>query len=160
MQTWNTTNGNIVLPRRLYMAWAMVASGADAKAAEIYRELNAQALVGVRERPNDADRHLALGFAAAGLGRNDEALREAQRAAQLLSVERDALAGPAVLSYAARIQAQAGDSDAAIATLQRLMAIPAGLYVSPSLLRLDPAWDPVRKDPRFEALVQKLDSPK
>ena len=152
---WNSYNGNTVLPRRLYLAWALTAVGDADKAAALYRELHAQALADVRERPEDWDRHLALGFAAAGLGLKDEALREANRASELLPVSRDAFAGPEVLSYAARIDVLAGDHDAAIGKLQRLMAIPAGLWVSPALLRIDPVWDPMRSDARFKALVQQ-----
>ena len=82
----------------------------------------------------------------------DEALREAGRAAELLSASRDAFAGPEVMSYAARIDVLVGDRDAAIGKLQHLMSIPAGLWVSPAMLRIDPVWDPIRDDARFMAL--------
>ena len=154
-QGWTSTNGNTVLPRRLRLAWALAASGDAEKAAALYRELYEQALTDVHDRPGDWDRHLALGFAAAGLGMKDEARREAHRATELLPVERDAFAGPEVLSYAARIDARTGDHDAAIALLQRLMSIPAGLWISPAQLRLDPVWDPLRNDPRFVALTKQ-----
>ncbi len=63
--------------------------------------------------------------------------------------------GPEVLSYAARIYVLVGDRDAAIAALQELSSIPAGLWVSPAMLRLDPAWDSIRSDPRFIALTKQ-----
>ncbi|HWG10874.1 MAG TPA: hypothetical protein VN693_05185 [Rhodanobacteraceae bacterium] len=152
---WITVNGNTALPRRLYLAWALAAAGENAKAAALYRDLHAEALAAVRERPDDWDRHLALGFAAAGLGMKDEALREGRRAAELLPISRDAFAGPEVLSYVARIDVRAGDNDDAIALLQQLLAMPAGLWVSPAMLRLDPVWDPLRNDPRFQVLLKK-----
>ncbi|MBU6510137.1 MAG: hypothetical protein KGQ73_08150, partial [Gammaproteobacteria bacterium] len=151
--TWTSTNGNTVLPRRLYLAWAVATAGNTAKAAELYRDLHVQALAAVRERPGDWDRHLALGFAAAGLGMKDEALREGRKAAELLPVSRDAFAGPEVLSNVARIDVRAGAKDQAIALLQRLLAIPAGVWVSPAMLRLDPVWDPLPGDPRFQSLL-------
>lgn len=150
---WNWINGNTILPRRLYLAWALAASGDTAAAAEVFRELHAQALLDVRERPDDWDRHLALGFAAAGLGLKGEAQREAKRATELLPASRDAFAGPEVMSFAARIDVRVGDHDAAIGKLQHLMSIPAGLWLSTAMLRIDPAWDPLRKDPRFRTLV-------
>jgi len=51
----------------------------------------------------------------------------------------------------AQVEAQLGDFDAAIAALPHLLEVPAGL--TPGLLRLDPYWDPLRKDPRFEKLA-------
>jgi hypothetical protein len=85
-------------------------------------------------------------------------LREAGRATELLPVSRDAFAGPEVMSYAARIDVLAGDRDAAIGKLQHLMSIPAGLWVSAAMLRIDPVWDPLRGDARFEALLKKYDA--
>jgi hypothetical protein len=51
-----------------------------------------------------------------------------------------------------------GDNDAAIAALDKALAAPTGRSVSVPLLKLDPTWDPIRNDPRFQALLKKYAS--
>lgn len=72
----------------------------------------------------------------------------------LIPTSREALDGPTFERHLARVGGWVGDRDAAIAGLPRLLRIrPGGLTVP--LLKLDPAWDPLRTDPRFHALLQK-----
>ena len=85
----------------------------------------------------------------AGLGEKDKALAAARQA--VVDYEGDALNKPQVEIALAQIEAQLGDVDAAIAALPHLLEVPAGL--TPGLLRLDPYWDPLRKDPRFQKLL-------
>jgi tetratricopeptide (TPR) repeat protein len=94
--------------------------------------------------------YAALGRALAGLDRKEEALRAAEKAVGLLPVSTDAFDGPIYLVQLAEIQARVGKSDQAIETVRQLLNIPAGLHISPALLRLDPAWDPLRNTPRFQ----------
>lgn len=91
----------------------------------------------------------------AGLGENNEALKEAQRAVALQPVAKSALAGPGQLANLAAVEARIGDTAAAIKLLDQLLAMPAGFDASVPLLKLDPAWDPIRKDPRFQELLQQ-----
>ena len=140
-------------PRVLRLAWARAAMGDNAKAKALYTEVYRDYQAGVRERLGDWDRHMALGLAAAGLGLKDEAITQGRRAVELLPISRDAFAGPEYLAYLAQIYVSVGENDQAIAILKQLMSIPAGLSMSASMLRLDPVWDPLRKDPHFQALL-------
>jgi tetratricopeptide (TPR) repeat protein len=95
----------------------------------------------------------ALGMTYALLGRSDAALREGRRAAELGP---EHYRHPFYMQYEiglAKIYAWAGDADSALEQLRRLLSIPAP--ISFELLRLDPAWDPLREDPRFEALLRE-----
>jgi len=147
---------NIVLPRHLYLAWALQAAGGDtAKATAAYAEVAARVRAALVERPDDADLHLALGFAYAGLGRKLEAVAEGERAVVLMPVSKDALTGPDMLAWQAQLYVRVGQPDQAIALLGRVLSMPNGDPLSSALLRLDPVWDPLRDDPRFKALLLK-----
>ena len=93
----------------------------------------------------------ALALSYAGLGEKDKALAEARNAVP--DYQDDALDKPAAETVLAQVKAQVGDIDAAIAALPHLLEVPAGL--TPGLLRLDPYWDPLRKDPRFQKLCEE-----
>jgi len=148
---------NIVLPRRLYLAWALQAAGDTTKTAA-YTEIAARVRAAIVERPDDADLHLALGFAYAGLGRKPEAVAEGERAVALMPVSKDALTGPDMLASQAQLYVRVGQPDQAIALIGRLLSISNGAPLSSALLQLDPAWDPLRDDPRFKALLLKYPS--
>ena len=93
----------------------------------------------------------ALALSYAGLGEKDKALDEARKA--VADYQDDAIDEPQAETVLAQIEAQVGDVDAAIAALPQLLEVPAGL--TPGLLRLDPYWDPLRKDPRFKKLCEE-----
>ena len=99
-------------------------------------------------------RLIVLAQIDAALGRKDEALREGQRATELLPVAKDALIGDALLSRLAGIYAQAGEVDRAFILLEKVAKIPFG--VTYGSLKLDEVWDSLRGDPRFEKLVASL----
>ncbi|HJY54437.1 MAG TPA: hypothetical protein VKD89_10455, partial [Candidatus Udaeobacter sp.] len=88
-------------------------------------------------------------------GNKEDAIREGERAVQLTPVSKNAIEGATLVRYLAVIYAWAGDKDRAIQRLAETTYLP-GSHVSYGYLRLHPLWDPLRGDPRFEAIVASL----
>ncbi len=101
----------------------------------------------------EAQTHALLGLAYAGLGNADSATAEGQKAMALQPTSEHPWFGLMLETRMAEIYARLGDADHAIPILKRLMKLPIGFAVTPALLRLDTIWDPIRKDPRFQALA-------
>jgi len=104
-----------------------------------------------RAAPTDAQRHAILGVALAYLGKKAEAIGEGRRGAELLPVSQDAINAPYVQLQLARIYVLTGEPDLAAGVLEELLGRP--FYVSRGWLRLDPAFQPLAGQPRFDALV-------
>jgi TolB-like protein len=107
----------------------------------------------VPEALQDSARHGQLGLILAFLGRKEEAIAEGKRAVELLPESEDAFDGPQATTTLAQIYARTGESDNAFRLLDHLLVIPNGLTVPMLKLQID--WDPLRKDPRFQALIDK-----
>src|ERR1700730_13913423 len=107
----------------------------------------------VKQKQDDADAHIQLAKLEAWLGEKEAALKEAQTAMQLRPESKDAFEGPAVTAQVAEIYTILGENDRAIELLDGLMSRPSDMTVYG--LKLNPAWDPIRKDPRFQALIDK-----
>jgi len=109
----------------------------------------------VRDQPDYAAALCALGVVDAALGNKEDAVREGERAVELMPVSKSALEGPLLIEYLAVIYAWTGDKDRAIERLAEAVKLPA-VGMSYGYLRLNPLWDPLRGDPRFEAIVTSL----
>ena len=108
----------------------------------------------LREAPQEATRHGLLGLILAFLGQKDEAIQEGKRAVELLPESQDAFDGPDATQWLAQIYAWTGEFDGAFRLLDHLLAVPNSSLTVP-VLKLDPSWDPLREDPRFQALIEK-----
>jgi serine/threonine-protein kinase len=107
----------------------------------------------LQEAPEDPARNAQHGLILAALGRKQEAIAEGKRAVELLPESQDAMDGPKIAASLAEIYALTGEADEALRLIDHLLQVPNGLTVP--TLKLDPAWDPLRKDPRFQALIDK-----
>ena len=104
-----------------------------------------------REHPEDSRIHGSLGIAYAGLGRKDDAIREGRLAVEQLPISREALRGTFRAGELAQIYVKVEDQDAALALLDQLLTVPSPF--STSILRLNPAWEALRGNPRFQRLI-------
>ena len=107
----------------------------------------------VKQKPDDADLHVQLAKMLAWLGERDAAIAEAQRAMDLRPESKDAFEGPPITEQAAQVYAIIGDNARAIALLDGLLSRPS--EVTLETLKVNPAWDPLRNDPAFQALFAK-----
>jgi TolB-like protein/Tfp pilus assembly protein PilF len=122
------------------------ARSAFVKAKNIFEEQ-------LKQKPDDADLHVQLAKLLAWLGEKDTAITEAQRATDLRPESKDAFEGPRITEGVAQVYAILGDNAHAIELLDGLLNRPS--EVTLQTLRLNPAWDPIRNDPAFQALFAK-----
>jgi TolB-like protein/Flp pilus assembly protein TadD len=141
------------ISREFLLATVYAAMKDEARARASYLIACEKAEKAVQETPEDGPRHALLGLIYAGLGRCEEAKAEAKRAVDLLPETKDAFDGPILAITRARIYMMCGDLDNAFALLDRSLQTPSGITTQE--LRLDPIWDPLRTDPRFQPMLGK-----
>ena len=107
----------------------------------------------LKQKADDPGLHIQLAKVLAWLGDKDAAIAEAQRAADLRPETKDAFDGPRVTEDVAQVYAILGDNSRAIELLDGLLSRPTGVTLQ--RLKADPAWDPIRNDPAFQALFTK-----
>jgi TolB-like protein len=139
-----------------YLADLQRHSGDIPAATMIYRKAKADAEELLRSQPNNADLLATLAWSETWLGDKSAALKHAQEAVVLMPASKEPRVGPSYEDTLARIQAQLGEKDAAITALQHLLVTSySSPVVTPALLRLDPDWDNLRGDPRFQKLCEE-----
>jgi serine/threonine-protein kinase len=143
-------------PREFFEGAIHIFSKDKEKALAAFKRARPIAEKAVLEGPTDASRHVTLGMILAGLGEKDAAIGEGKRAVELLPESQDALDGPKMTVALAQIYAWTGEADQALQLIDRSLNTPNGVTVP--FLALDPMWDPLRDDPRFQALIDRYAS--
>ena len=147
-------NEGIPLPKTWCEGVAARARGDNAAAQAAFTTARSEIENSLHAQPDYPAAHCVLGMIDSGLGMKEEAVREGQRAVELLPVTKDAINGALMMEYLALIYAWTGDKDHALQQLDAVTKIPCD--VNYGQLRLHPYWDPLRDDPRFEKIVQSL----
>jgi serine/threonine protein kinase len=142
--------------KRLPDFWLTLATVAHAagkldEERQAHAEAKRVALLALGPRPDDPKLLGELAIAEAGLGQTEEALRRARRAAETLPPSVDAVLGPGCEMRLAQVLAMTGDRDGAFDKLGKLVKMPFGLNQGD--LKLNPMWDDLRNDPRFDRIL-------
>jgi TolB-like protein/class 3 adenylate cyclase/Tfp pilus assembly protein PilF len=151
---------------RFWLGWAQEVAGDHPAAQETWRQTRSELESFLKEQPENSDLIGDLALTDMGLGDKAAALALAERAMAATPIEKDPVAGPAPIEILARVAARLGEPDRAIAALQKLLSIPyegplaSSVPLTPALLRLDPMFDPLRNDPRFQKLINDGDAAK
>jgi tetratricopeptide (TPR) repeat protein len=155
LKVWNDAGTSPVDQRRELSARAAIHFLAGETAAAQADAEKAKSLIAdrLRDRPDDILALTQMSWVDVTLKRNEDALKNARRAAQSLPPEKDSIVGTFTLTGLAEIEAWIGETSDAVAILRQLVSIPAGQTVSIARLKVDPVWDPIRNDPRFQKLL-------
>jgi TolB-like protein/Tfp pilus assembly protein PilF len=151
--------GSITGELRFYLGWAQEVAGDHTAAQESWRQARSELERFLKEEPENFSLIGNLALISMGLGDKAAAFKLIEQAMSMISIEKDAVAGPIPIEILARVSARMGEPDRAIAALQKLLSIPydgalaQNVPLTPALLRLDPMFDPLRNDARFQLLV-------
>src|SRR5947199_9015842 len=146
---------------RFWLGWAQHIAGDHAAAQESWRQARSELESFLKEQPENYDLIGDLALTNIGLGDKEAALALSERGMAVLPIEKDVVTGAAPIETLARVAAQTGEHDRAIAALQQVLSIPDTgaldkyMPLTPALLRLDPMFDPLRSDPRFRKLCEE-----
>jgi TolB-like protein/class 3 adenylate cyclase len=149
---------------RFYLGWAQEVANNHIAAQETWRQARSELEHFLKEQPENYSLIGHLALTNMGLGDKAAALALSEQAMAAVPIEKDASAGLRPIEILARVAARMGEPDRAIAALQKLLSTPGqgalgeNVPLTPALLRLDPMFDPLRNDPRFQKLCE--DKPK
>lgn len=154
-QTLGYYNGEL----RFWLGWAQEVAGDHTAARESWTQARTELEPFLKDQPDNFVLLGDLALTSMGLGDKTAALDLAERAIAVMPIEKDTLLGPRPLEIFARVAAQTGDADRSISKLEKLVSMPyeaplaACPPLTPALLRLDPMFEPLRQDPRFQKLA-------
>ncbi len=147
------TNG-VNFPHEYWEGVFARCQGDGGKAQRAFTDARSKVAEMIEKQPESAAALSLLGLIDAGLGRNEDALREGRRACELLPISKDAIDGVALAVNLAQIYTWAGEKELAIQQIAAIERVPN--YLSYGFLKLQPTWDSLRGDPGFEAIVASL----
>jgi TolB-like protein len=145
---------NFLLPRDWFVGLVARTFGENDKAWQAFTDARAIVVRTEQEQPDYAPAESMLGLIDAGLGRKAEAIAEGKRACELLPLSKDSWEGPSYVVNLAIIYTWVGEPDLALEQLETSAGHPAGITYGE--LKLQPYWDPLRKEPRFQKIVASL----
>ena len=145
-------------PKTYFQGCVALAQGDAAAARKLFEAARPSFEIGVKESPDNAERHAYLGLLCAFLDRKDDAVREGRRAVELKPESADAYDGAIMNSILALIYARCGEKNLVFPLLERLLQTPGAVdsvdySITVNDLKFRWEWDPIRNDPRFQKLV-------